>query len=344
MKQILFLLLFFTTAAYSQSLNIIPQPQQVILQNGKVMLTKRFNITYNDNEALKSANQLQGYLYANYGLKLSVAKTSASNAGKRISFVHKAVSPGDEAYVLKVNASNITVQGAGAGLFYGLQTLMQIFALENGAVKLPCVNIEDWPRYAYRGIMQGVGYHFYPVSFIKSQIDMLARYKMNVYHWHLTEDHGWRIEIKKYPKLTSVGAFRAGTQVSNYNNEYTGNDKLHYGGFYTQQEIRDVVAYAAQRHVTIIPEIELPGHTLAALAAYPYLGCGDNPGPFKVAETWGIFDDVYCAGKESTFKFLQDVLTEVIELFPSKYIHIGGDECPKERWKTCKYCQQRIIL
>jgi hexosaminidase len=279
----------------------------------------------------------------NHGFTLSLQKGTRNNGKSSIYFFNeRSRNSKDESYTVSIKPAAIAVAGNETGLFYGVQTMMQLVHKNAGKIRLRCADIIDQPRYAYRGIMQDVGYHIFPVSFIKSQIEMLAKYKMNVYHWHLTEDHGWRIEIKKYPKLTSVGAYRAGSQVSHYIDSLSGIDHIPYGGFYTQEEIRDIVAFARERHVTVIPEIELPGHSLAALAAYPQLACGDSPGPFKVAEHWGIYDDVYCAGKENTFTFLEDVLTEVMELFPSEYIHIGGDECPKDRWKACKYCQQRI--
>jgi hexosaminidase len=183
-----------------------------------------------------------------------------------------------------------------------------------------------------------VGRHFFPVDFIKKYIDYIALHKMNYFHWHLTEDQGWRIEIKKYPRLTEVGAYRDGTIIGHFPGK--GNDSIRYGGFYTQEEIKEVVAYAAKRYITVIPEIEMPGHSSAALTSYPYLGC--TGGPYKVQQTWGVFEDVYCAGNDSVFTFLQDVIDEVITLFPSKYIHIGGDESPKTRWKSCPKCQKRI--
>ncbi len=203
---------------------------------------------------------------------------------------------------------------------------------------LPCLSIADQPRFPWRGMHLDVCRHFFPVEFVKRYIDLLARYKMNTFHWHLTEDQGWRIEIKKYPKLTEVGAWRSGGQVGPYSRrEY---DSIPYGGFYTQAQIKEVVAYAAARHVTVVPEIEMPGHAMAALAAYPALGC--IGGPYEVQKGWGVFDDVFCAGNDSVFAMLEGVLTEVMELFPGQYLHIGGDECPKERWKACAKCQARM--
>ncbi|WP_235207061.1 beta-N-acetylhexosaminidase [Pedobacter sp. V48] len=333
------------TSGYAQpnasKVHLIPAPASMNLKSGSFIVDGNTVISYTDAVSEKSAVQLQQYLYKNYGVTLKMSSPSAGKLAAGISFISSKARE-KESYLLTIDNSGIEISGDDAGMFYGLQTLFQLISAKDQKLEVPCLEITDIPRYAYRGIMQDVGYHIYPVSFIKSQIEMLANYKMNVYHWHLTEDHGWRIEIKKYPKLTSVGAFRASTQISNYTDSLNGNDHLPYGGFYTQEEIKEVVAYAAERHVTVIPEIELPGHSLAALAAYPELACGDHPGPFNVAERWGIFEDVYCAGKENTFKFLENVLAEVMALFPSPYIHIGGDECPKDRWKTCKYCQKRI--
>lgn len=336
---------FLVLPGYGQAnvaeVHLIPEPAQIDLKSGSFIIGSNTVIQYADATSKKSAVQLKEYLHKNYGLSLNLLSGKTEKLTPAISFVTSKTTE-KESYELRAGPSAIEITGDDAGMFYGLQTLFQLIMAKDQELEVPCLDIRDKPRYAYRGIMQDVGYHIYPVSFIKSQIEMLAKYKMNVYHWHLTEDHGWRIEIKKYPKLTSVGAFRASTQISNYTDSLNGDDHLPYGGFYTQEEIREVVAFAAEKHVTVIPEIELPGHSLAALAAYPELACGDHPGPFKVAERWGIFEDVYCAGKENTFKFLEDVLTEVMALFPSPYIHIGGDECPKERWKECKYCQKRI--
>ncbi len=337
-------MLFFPMSVWSQNqtgfLKVIPAPAEVKPGSGNFEFGKKAQLRYAEESGKKTAILLRDYLKKNYGMEVSVKQGFSKQKGA-ISFL-KVEGGIPEAYTFVSSAEGIQIQGDDAGLFYGLQTLLQMIEEKKGEIEVPGVIIKDQPRYAYRGIMQDVGYHIYPVSFIKSQIDMLAKYKMNVYHWHLTEDHGWRIEIKKYPKLTSVGAFRESTQISHYTDSLNGQDNLHYGGFYTQDEIREIVAYAAERQVTVIPEIELPGHSMAALAAYPGLACGDNPGPFKVAQSWGIFEDVYCAGKEQTFEMLEDVLTEVMDLFPSKYIHIGGDECPKKRWEKCHYCQKRI--
>ena len=330
-----------------RNLGIIPAPLSVTALPGEFRIVPGDDvaIVYGSDPARKEAFLFRDYLSRAYGLDVPVVSERKCRAKKTVTFTTACDISNPEGYRLTVRESGIEVCGRDAGLFYGLQSLLQMCSTattDRERVTVPCAEIRDEPRYSYRGIMQDVGYHIYPVSFIKKQIDLLARYKMNVYHWHLTEDHGWRIEIKKYPRLTEVSAYRAQTCISNYDPELCGMDSTPYGGYYTQEEIRDIVAYAAERHVTVIPEIELPGHTLAVLAAYPELACGDDPGPFKVAESWGIYEDVFCAGKEATFRFLEDVLSEVMELFPSKYIHIGGDECPKERWKECPYCQQRI--
>ena len=251
--------------------------------------------------------------------------------------------------ILSVTPKEIIIKARTAvGLFYAVQTLRQLLPVEvekeqkvNGLIlSVPACEIKDEPRFVYRGMHLDVCRHMFPVSFIKRYIDMLALNKMNTFHWHLTEDQGWRIEIKKYPRLTEIGAYRKETLVGHGGKEPYVYDGKPYGGFYTQDEVKDVVAYAKSRFITIIPEIEMPGHALAALAAYPELSC--TGGPFEVFPRWGVVPDVYCAGKEETFNFLEDVLTEVIALFPGEYIHIGGDECPKDRWKKCPLCQKRI--
>lgn len=247
----------------------------------------------------------------------------------------------NEGYQLAVTQDGVTIRASShAGVFYGLQTLRQLLPVREprGAPTIREVTIEDWPRFPYRGMHLDVGRHFFPVSFVKRYIDLLAMYKMNRFHWHLTEDQGWRIEIKKYPRLTEVGAYRKETIVDKHFDPYVGDGKP-YGGYYTQEEIRDVVAYAADRYVTVVPEIEMPGHSLAAITAYPEFACTD--GPFEVGTRWGIFQDIYCP-KDTTFAFLEDVLTEVMGLFPSRYIHIGGDEAPKRRWEESPIAQAVI--
>ena len=243
-----------------------------------------------------------------------------------------------EAYYLGVKADNVVISSTtGSGSFYGIQTLLQL--LQGDTPFIAAVVIEDAPRYSYRGMHLDVARHFFPPSFIKQYIDYLARYKYNSFHWHLTEDQGWRIEIKKYPKLQEIAAFRKETLIGHYSDLPQKFDGKRYGGFYTQEEIKDIVAYAKTRHITVIPEIEMPGHAQAAIAAYPELGCTEEL--VEVATKWGVFKDVYCP-TETTFNFLEDVLTEVMALFPSKYIHIGGDECPKTAWEESEFCQDLI--
>ncbi len=251
---------------------------------------------------------------------------------------------GEEGYELEITPRGVRLRALTAhGLFHGVQTIRQLLPAEGPleaeaadgedslvvrmGQRLPCLRIVDQPRYRWRGMLLDCCRHFMEPEFVKRCIDLLAYHKMNVLHWHLTEDQGWRIEIEKYPRLTAVGAWR-------------GKGEERYGGFYTREQIRDIVEYARSRHVTVVPEIEMPGHALAALAAYPELSC--TGGPFEVGTRWGVYEDVYCAGNDEVFRFLEDVLGECLELFPSEYIHIGGDECPKERWRHCPKCQARI--
>jgi hexosaminidase len=248
-----------------------------------------------------------------------------------------------EGYTLTVAGDSVVVAGHDhAGLFYGLQTLTQMLPAAgpdgSSAMELPAAAVTDAPRFAWRGMHLDVGRHFFGPDFVKRYIDALARYKINRFHWHLTEDQGWRIEIRGYPRLTEVGAWRKETMVEKNFDPYVG-DGQRYGGFYTQDEVRDIVRYARERYVTIVPEIEMPGHSLAALAAYPELAC--TPGPFEVGTRWGVFEDIFCP-KEETFTFLENVLTEVMELFPGEYIHIGGDEAPKARWERSDVAQAVI--
>jgi hexosaminidase len=246
-----------------------------------------------------------------------------------------------EGYRLSVSDKYVMIKAHDeAGIFYGLQSLAQLLKVKDGKATVPFCEIIDHPRFAYRGMHLDVSRHFFEPAAIKKWIDLLALYKINTFHWHLTDDQGWRIEIKKYPLLQSISAYRDETIIGHKRDSPHKFDGKRYGGYYTQDEVKEIVKYATQRHITVIPEIEMPGHALAALAAYPQLGC--TGGPYKTATFWGIFDDVYCAGNDETFTFLQNVLDEVLPLFPSKYIHIGGDECPKTKWKACPKCQKRI--
>lgn len=320
---------------------VIPLPQSIENKQGTPFaLQKSTVIVYpQGNEKLqKTAEFLSEYLNVSTGLKLAVSdKEQADNV-----ILLKADYDNDnkEAYTLVVSPNQIVINGASeAGAFYGVQTLRKSIPADSKGktVELPEVEIKDYPRFGYRGMMLDVSRHFFPAEFVKKYIDILALHNINRFHWHLSEDQGWRIEIKKYPELTQIGSQRKQTVIGKNTGEYDGKP---YGGFYTQEEIKDIVKYAEDRFITIIPEIDMPGHMLAALTTYPELGC--TGGPYEVATTWGVFDDVLCAGNEKTYEFVENVLSEVMELFPSKYIHIGGDECPKTRWKECPKCQAKI--
>jgi hexosaminidase len=327
---------------------IIPEPVSTQWHTGSFSLDAATVLVASDSDVL-AANFFNDYLQRFYGLHLHVTKNPTQNAIT----LSTAGTGKNGQYHLETTTTGITITGSThAGTFYGIQTLIQLLPVspfqatpngpiiktQTGALAIPAVSIDDYPRFDYRGLHLDVGRHFFSVEFVKRYIDFIALHKMNYFHWHLTEDQGWRIEIKKYPLLTQVGAWRSGTIIGHHPG--TGNDSTPHGGYYTQEEIKQVVKYAADRYITVIPEIEMPGHASAALAAYPWLGC--TGGPYHVQQTWGVFKDVYCAGNDSVFQFLQDVIDEILPLFPAKYIHIGGDECPKDSWKTCPKCQRRI--
>lgn len=344
---ILYLLAFLGFGLQSnltaQKVSIIPEPLETRYGSG-LFLFHPDSTLWTSHKSLESdVTVFIQEVQQTSGLKLSSkVATKAPTSGCFISLDQKYNA--DE-YTLDITTSGITIKGgSGAGVLYALETLRQIVSLANknsaGALELPVVSIKDKPRFSWRGMHLDVSRHFMPVSFVKKYIDYLALYKLNIFHWHLTDDQGWRIEIKKYPKLTSIGAWRNGTLIGHYNDNIPPKfDSVRYGGFYTQAEIKEVIEYAAKKHITIVPEIELPGHASAAVAAYPELSCAGKQ--IEVIKNWGVFEDVFCP-KPHTMKFLQDVLSEVIALFPSKYIHIGGDECPKKAWKECKHCQALI--
>jgi hexosaminidase len=315
---------------------IIPAPEQMQLRQGCFTISQATKIIIppEGDEILSIGRLLAEAIHAATDCDIQLELNSASNA--QVANIRLTLDPsktvllGDEGYELTVTPNSIALEAVQpAGLFYGVQTIRQLLPFEGeGGRVIPCVEIVDKPRFPWRGMLLDCCRHFMSKDFVKEYIDLLAYHKMNILHWHLTEDQGWRIEIKGYPKLTEVGGWR------------TYEDGIRYGGFYTQDEIREVVEYARRRYVQVIPEIELPGHSVASLAAYPEHSC--TGGPFSVETNWGVHKDVYCAGKEQTFQFLEDVLTEVIELFPAPYVHVGGDECPKDRWKGCTDCQARI--
>ncbi|VAW15864.1 beta-glycosyl hydrolase [hydrothermal vent metagenome] len=339
-QKLAILLIGVSSIATAQETAIIPKPSNLQIKQGEFILGQGNTLEFNtsDKNLSRIAGFFNEYLELYYGFKLS-----ENGKGKPISLkITTNDTLGSEGYRLNVGREGIFISAnKPAGVFYGIQTLKQLLPVETGSkgLPIPAVEIEDTPRFQWRGNMLDVGRHFFPVSFIKKYIDILAMYKLNIFHWHLTEDQGWRIEIKKYPELIEISHWRDQTVVGHarWSYEYDG---IGYGGFYTRGQVKDIVKYAADRFITVVPEIEMPGHSSAALAAYPGLGC--TGGPYKVQERWGIFEDVYCAGKEETFKFLQDVLDEVCELFPSRFIHIGGDECPKKAWEKCPDCQKRI--
>lgn len=341
MRSFLLLLwaVFSTTALWAQQpVNIIPKPNSIQAKTGEFIVNSATLLSYDNADSKRIADLFQEYVNTQYGIPL---KTAEKKSGKNVIRFISSAKGNEEAYQLEVSPQGIEVTGVNAGLFYGYQSLIQLLPApaRQSELKIAAVSIKDEPRFSYRGLHLDVARHMFPISFIKKYIDILASYKLNVFHWHLTEDQGWRLEIKKYPKLTEVGGFRKQTLIGNYKKD-GDYDHTPYGGFYTQEEAKEVVAYAKERFVTVIPEIEMPGHALAALQAYPELGC--SGGPYEAAQTWGVFDEVFCAGKDQTFEFLQGVLDEVIEIFPSAYIHIGGDECPKAEWKKCPHCQKRI--
>lgn len=323
---------------------VIPLPQEVSMTQAKPFkLNESVPVVYPENNALlkRNAEFLSEYVKQATGYEL---QTKAVAEGEQVkhaitlgldpSIAHK------EGYVLTTTADGISLNGQTEnGVFYGIQTLRKAIPAQasGAAILLPAGEIKDEPRFAYRGMHLDVGRHFFPLEFIKKYIDLLALHNMNTFHWHLTEDQGWRIEIKKYPRLTEVGSMRSRTVIGRNTEKY---DNTPYGGFFTQEQAKEIVKYAQERYIRVIPEVDLPGHMLAALASYPELGC--TGGPYEVCPRWGVFPDVICIGNEKAMQFLEDVMAEIIEIFPSEYIHIGGDEAPRDRWKECPKCQARI--
>ena len=319
---------------------VIPLPGEIIASEGAAFtLSSATKIIFPEgNEKMqRNAAFLSEYLEISTGIRPAI--TTATSEQNAIILSLGLDHENSEAYRIAVTGETIRIQGASeAALFYGIQTLRKSIPVGNyKSVSFTPATINDAPRFGHRGMMLDVARHFQSVTFVKKFIDLLALHNINRFHWHLTEDQGWRIEIDAYPKLTEVGSMRSETVIGKNTGEYDGTP---HGGFYTKEELKEVVAYAAERYITIIPEVDLPGHMLAALTAYPELGC--TGGPYEVAREWGVFEDVLCPGKDSTFIFLEAVLTEVIDIFPSEYIHIGGDESPKTRWEECPHCQARI--
>ena len=331
----------FGAVAQVADYNVIPLPQEIRMGQGAGFeLNGNTLIVYNgDKEMKRNAQFLAEYIKENTGLDLKITKSKKTKSNV-INLAIGNVQENKEAYVLTVTKENIEiVSPSAAGVFYGIQTLRKSLPVgDTEKVIMPTATITDYPRFSYRGAHLDVSRHFFTTDSIKRVIDMLALHNLNRFHWHLTDDQGWRIEIKKYPKLTTIAAERDETVIGRNTPEYDGQ---HYGPFfYTQKECREIVEYAAERHITVIPEIDLPGHMQAALAAYPEYGC--TGGPYEVWKMWGVSDNVLCAGNDATLSFIEDVLSEVIKTFPSEYIHIGGDECPKTQWEKCPKCQARI--
>jgi len=352
---------------FSSAQQIIPAPVSMQILGGTFPITPKTSIIARDAEDKKTALLFNEYLQQVYGFKLAINNSAKKNYINFTTLRFIKAPEHEEGYSLNAAKDAVTINGNSySGTFYGMQTLIQLLPTNNYKPKttnhklsIPLTSIQDYPRFSYRGMHLDVSRHFFPVSFVKKYIDYLALHKLNFFHWHLTDDQGWRIEIKKYPALTKIGAWRNGTIIGRYPG--TGNDNRRYGGFYTQEQIKEIVKYAMDRRITVIPEIEMPGHSSAAIAAYPWLSCFPNeatvipsyPSQISVKEqangrkklvqeTFGVFEDVFCAGSDSTFSFLQSVLDEILPLFPSQYIHVGGDECPKSNWKRCPKCQQRI--
>ena len=333
------------------TINVIPYPQSVEVGKGTF---KGAGANFNCDQAIDAKSQeiikefadkitfVSGRI-CSYATPVGLAKDCAKVKG----FIFlKDANLAEEEYSIDITKANCIVRASSYnGFLYAIQTLKQLTSVNifgnepNPAEKFlfPCVKIQDKPRFGYRGMHLDCSRHFFSVEEVKKYLDVMAMYKLNRFHWHLTDDQGWRVEIKKYPKLTEVGAFRNGTVIKK---DWGSNDGVRYGGYYTQEQMKDIVAYAGKLGIVVIPEIDLPGHMMGALAGYPELGC--TGGPYEVWTRWGISDQVLCPGKDGMFTFLEDVFTELMDIFPSEYIHIGGDECPKTEWEKCPACQARI--
>ena len=318
---------------------VIPMPQSITLSNSdnQFVLHSGTLISYTsgNEDMARNAQFLQTYLADQLGYTLRIEPGIASE-GIVLKLNEGQASEG---YTITVDADRVLVEATSpAGIFYGIQTIRKAVPVEMGAVVgFPAGVITDAPRFAYRGAHLDVCRHFFSVDSVKTYIDMLVLHNMNKFHWHLTEDQGWRMEIKQFPKLTEIGSVRNGTMIRK---DWNSNDSIQYGGFYTQEECREIVKYAADRYITVIPEIDMPGHMVAAVTAYPELGC--TGGPYEVRTIWGVSEELLCAGNEKVYDFVDKVLDEVMDVFPSKDIHIGGDECPKTEWEKCPKCQSKI--
>lgn len=324
--------------------NVIPQVQNLSVKDGDVyVFDSSRKLVYDNQDSRRSLELFAQDLEELVGIRPSVAAGTSEDAKGNVYFTLGLQDGRKEAYSINVSSDGILVQAVTPeGIYRATRTLLKsVGAEKTSSVEFPSAEVSDWPRFGYRGLMLDVSRHFSDVEMVKRTIDMLALHQLNIFHWHLTDDQGWRIEIKSHPELTEIGAWRDDTVVGRYlgGTDYPTDGKRH-GGFYTQEQIREIVAYAKERYIEIIPEIDLPGHTSAVLAAYPQLGCEDKE--YKVANRWGVIRDVLCAGNPASLDLFKDIMDEVCELFPGKYIHLGGDECVKERWKACPKCQRKI--
>src|SRR5437868_1154862 len=327
------MILSVSVIAQNDEINIIPKPFFVKGENGSFKINRKTKIIATNESSRKLGKILNAFLSTFHGFQLQFTRDKSAREVIQFDVLEHSSPRDHERYTIKVTTDRLSISGGDeAGAFYALQSIFQLIpASTTNEISIPSLGIDDVPRFPYRGMHLDVGRHFMPVSFVKKYIDLMSQYKFNYFHWHLTEDQGWRIEIKKYPKLIEIGSKRPETVKDRNLQPYVGDNTPHEG-FYTQEQIKDVIAYAKARYITVIPEIELPGHSSAALAAYPELGCKADY-KYKVQTTWGIFREVYCP-TEKTFQFLEDVLSEVIDLFrDSPYEHIGGDEVLKDQWK-----------
>lgn len=326
--------------ATAQMLNVIPSPETLEIRAGSFPFSVR-TVIKDPMQRFSAGVEAFLQIIARSGIVVQPGTATSGTSGiAPVILLSESQSYPDFGYLLSVTENQIKIEGQASGVFTGLMTLAQlVLATEKrgDTILLPCLLIKDRPRFGWRGMHLDVIRHFFPVEFIKKYLDLLALYKFNVFHWHLTDDQGWRLEIKAFPELTAKGSVRKGSMVGPYDAQKF--DTVPYGGYYTQEEVKEILAYAAARHIIVVPEIEMPGHAMAALSVFPHLSC--TGGPFEVARAWGVFEDVFCT-REETFEFLEKVLTEVAALFPGPYIHIGGDECPKTRWKACPVCQINI--
>lgn len=325
-------------------LKIIPEPVKADTYEGFFTLNSQTAVIFNSSAKRVSdaKESLRERLSKIFGVEVAFEKYNRRRVANSIFLkLDTTLKIKREGYLLNIDKRGVVIESnTPEGLFYGVQSLVQIAdKSENNTIIFPYCSIEDYPRFSWRGLHLDVCRHFMPKEFVKSYIDYMSLHKFNIFHFHLTEDQGWRAEIKRYPLLTEVGSIRSKTLIGHGRSSDKYDDTPH-GGFYTQEDLKEIVEYAAARSVIVVPEIEMPGHALAALASYPHLGC--TGGPYEVAARWGVFHDVMCAGRESTFEFVEGVLDEILDIFPSEYIHIGGDECPKSKWEVCPHCQERM--